>query len=68
MQLMPFLFQDDSFRVFPNIAPPPPHEIIAPPPLWYNYLFFWGGGAIGYLTTNLGWGYNGKDPSFLTER
>ena len=39
-----------------------PHEIIAP----HNGVFTMIGGAIGYLTTELG-GYNGKDPFFSVD-
>ena len=47
-----------THRVFPIIAP---HEIIDPP-LWYKY-HDGGGGAKGYLSTKVGGGYNGKNPT-----
>ena len=51
---------DEGFWVFLIIAP---LEIIAPHQLWYNYHVFW---AIGYPATELGAGYNGKDPGFFS--
>ena len=50
--------KDVKIRVFPIISP---HEIIAP----HHGIFIMFGGAIGYLTTKLGGGYNGKDPKIL---
>ena len=48
-----------NYGVFPIIAP---HEIIAP---HYGIVTMNGGGAIVYLTTKLGGGYNGKDPNYV---